>query len=85
MIVPDVDILSMEEVGCEHMPPHVIPEPVLAIFLSGFKNAPSVSKASGRWGAHSVRMRLAFHPANREKQEELRNRPGFKQNGLVMK
>ena len=68
MIVPDVNFISMEQVGCEHMPPQLIPEPVVANCLFGFKNAPSVSKASGRRGAHSVRMRLpALHPAKREK------------------
>ena len=56
-IVPDVDFIFSEKVGCELMVPHRIPEPIIGLRLSGFKNGRSISKDSGRWGVHSVRMR----------------------------
>ena len=57
-IVPDVDSIYLVPVGCERMVPQRIPERMIEFNLSGFKKGRRVSKDSGRWGAHSVRMRL---------------------------
>ena len=55
-IVPDVNFILSALVGCENMLPHWIPETMMKICLSGFKNGRRVSEENGRWGVQSVRM-----------------------------